>query len=160
MTISVDSLVYVKNTTPSNETRPNVDQNNSGNILPNRKKATGYVTTQEMENLRAKSKTPKKFAQALAEECASRKRMDCSSSGAELDLEYCESEKLFFGLFTREAEYTYRAKRGDTAASVRAMFGLKDGALLKCNSWIVDANLPFEEGRPIYFLEKDIKDKW
>ena len=40
------------------------------------------------------------------------------------------------------------------------MFGLKDGALLKCNDWIVDANHPFDAGTPIYFLEKDIKDEW
>ncbi len=70
---------------------------------------------------------------------------------------YTKEEKFFFGLITREAEYTYIAKRNETIADIRKKFNLKDGALLKCNSWIVDANAPLQEGKKIFFYEKDIK---
>lgn len=71
-------------------------------------------------------------------------------------LEYQKEEKFFFGLITREAEYTYTAKRNETIAEIRDKFNLKDGALIELNSWIVDAHAPLPEGKKIFFREKDI----
>ena len=72
-------------------------------------------------------------------------------------LTYKESETFFFGLYTRDAEYTYKAKKGETIADIREKFNLKDGALSDCNRWIVDAQAPLPEGKEIFFMEKDIK---
>lgn len=71
-------------------------------------------------------------------------------------LEYQKEEKFFFGLITREAEYTYTAKRNETIAEIRDKFNLKDGVLIELNPWIVDAHAPLPEGKKIFFREKDI----
>ena len=121
-----------------------------------------YVSKTEMNELKKKCKNPKIYAKTLYNECKTRKRLGYCSNDTKLDLDYSESKtyNLLFKTYTKDAEYTYHTKSGDTAASVRQMFGLKNGALLKCNKWIVDANHPFDVGTPIYFLEKDIKDEW
>ena len=131
-------------------------------VLKPQSKKNEYVSKNEIDELKKNCKNPKTFAKTLYNECKTRKRLGYCSDKTELDLDYSKSEthKFLFITYTKDAEYTYHTKSGDTAASVRQMFGLKNGALLKCNKWIVDANHPFDVGTPIYFLEKDIKDKW
>ncbi len=140
-----------------------VYQSSKNAILKPQCKKNECVTREEMLKLKKNCKNPKIYAQTLYNKCKTRKKMGYCSDNTKLDLDYSKSKTyklLWFKIYTKDAEYTYHTKRGDTAASVRKMFGLKDGALLKCNDWIVDANHPFDVGTPIYFLEKDIKDEW
>ncbi len=137
-------------------------QRNPKDVIKPRGKKNEYVSKKEMDVLKNNCKNPKVYAKTLHNKCKTRKRLGYCSDNTKLDLDYSESKTYNFLFFThtKDAEYTYHTKRGDTAASVRQMFGLKDGALLKCNKWIVDANHPFDVGTPIYFLEKDIKEEW
>lgn len=87
--------------------------------------------------------------------------LDLIKPGAErnlikLKLEGCYrgEKKFFFGLYTRKAEYTYYADGKESIAEIKAKFGLKDGAIAKCNG-ISDENYIPEKGKEIYFYEED-----
>ena len=67
---------------------------------------------------------------------------------------YRGEEKFFFGFITRKAEYTYYADGKESIAEIKAKFGLKDGAIAKCNGISDDDHVP-KEGKEIYFYEED-----
>lgn len=71
-------------------------------------------------------------------------------------LTYKAGEKFLWGLIERKAQYTYQASGRETIADIRAKFGLQDGALRKCNSYINDAEWVPEKGKLIFFNEEDI----
>ncbi|GEM_PF-6387204 len=60
------------------------------------------------------------------------------------------------GLFKKRSEYTYKANGKESVNDIKAKFHLKDGALRKCNPYIVDAEWIPEKGRDIYFMKDDI----
>lgn len=71
-------------------------------------------------------------------------------------LTYTPEEKFFFGLYTREAQYTYTANGKETIADIKKKFGLSDGAISKCNDNIQDNNYVPQAGVKIFFDEKDV----
>ena len=74
-------------------------------------------------------------------------------------LQYVPEESFLLGLITRDAEYIYIANGRESIKDIRAKFHLKDGALRKCNSEIVDANWIPSKGKKIYFEKNDVKVK-
>ena len=72
-------------------------------------------------------------------------------------LKLTPEEKFFFGLYTREAQYTYTCNGKESLADIRSKFNLKAGALLKCNSWIVDVEHVPAKGKEIFFNAKDVQ---
>lgn len=62
-----------------------------------------------------------------------------------------------FWIFTKKAQYAYTCNGTETPKTIREMFGLKDGALRRCDSYIFDANRPYEKNHVVYFYEEDIK---
>ena len=72
-------------------------------------------------------------------------------------LKLTPEEKFFFGLYTRDAQYTYKCSGRESLAEIRSKFNLKDGALLKCNPWIVDVEHVPAEGKEIFFDAKDVQ---
>ena len=66
-------------------------------------------------------------------------------------------EKRFL-LHTKKAQYAYTCTGAETPRIIREMFGLKDGALRRCDSHIFDANRFYPAGQVVYFYEEDIKD--
>ena len=60
------------------------------------------------------------------------------------------------GLFTKKAEYIYKADGKESIREIKAKFNLKDGAIRKCNYYIVDVDWVPEKGRQIYFMRDDI----
>lgn len=71
------------------------------------------------------------------------------------DGQYRPEEKFLFGLITREAQYTYYANGYECIADIKAKFGLKDGAISKCNQNIQDDEWIPPKGYEIFFYEKD-----
>ena len=72
-------------------------------------------------------------------------------------LKLTPEEKFFFGLYTREAQYTYTCNGKESLADIRSKFNLRPGALLKCNSWIVDVEHVPQKGKEIFFDAKDVQ---
>lgn len=87
---------------------------------------------------------------------ASTTKKNINRAKREGTLTYQAGEKFFFGLIERKAQYTYQTSGTETIADIRTKFGLKDGALKKCNSYIVDAEWVPQKGKLIYFNEEDI----
>ena len=68
---------------------------------------------------------------------------------------YRGEEKFFFGLITRKAEYTYYTDGKESIAEIKAKFGLKDGAISKCNPNIQDDDWIPPKDYEIFFYEED-----
>lgn len=110
----------------------------------------------------AGSKNPFESSQKLAAAFSkNNKSFETQKQDVELNLYhlkaqgcYRSEEKFFFGLITRKAEYTYYADGKESIAEIKAKFGLKDGAIAKCNG-ISDENYIPEKGKEIYFYEED-----
>lgn len=117
--------------------------------------SANFTTTQEFTT----SSKPQHIGQRLPKEVADTTvsiKNSPEANLAKLKKEGCYrgEEKFFFGLFTREAEYTYYADGKESIAEIKAKFGLKDGAIAKCNGISDDDYVP-EKGKEIYFYEED-----
>ena len=116
---------------------------------------TNFIATQETTT----SSKPQPAAQTLPKEVADTTvsiNNSPEANLAKLKKEGCyrSEEKFFFGLITRKAEYTYYADGKESIAEIKAKFGLKDGAIAKCNGISDDDHVP-KEGKEIYFYEED-----
>ena len=96
-----------------------------------------------------KNEPPKKDVQAVIDKAIGEGRLKLTPE---------KKIKIFgFTLFTRDAQYTYISNGRETIADIRSKFNLKDGALLNCNSWIVDAEHVPAKGKEIFFDAKDVQ---
>ena len=68
---------------------------------------------------------------------------------------YSPEKRFLFGLITREAQYTYHADGQECIAEIKAKFGLKDGAISKCNPNIQDDDWVPPKDYEIFFYEDD-----
>lgn len=72
---------------------------------------------------------------------------------------YRPEEKFFFDLITRKAQYTYHSNGQESIAEIKVKFGLKDGAISKCNQNIQDDGWIPPKNYEIFFYEEDTNSK-
>ena len=107
----------------------------------------------------AKSYTP--LAQEVKEQAVTIEKASAKSNLAKLKADglYRPEEKFFFGLKTRKAQYAYKADGKESISEIKEKFGLKDGAISKCNSQIRDDAWIPPKDYEIYFYEEDANNE-
>jgi len=86
-----------------------------------------------------------------------RQKLQCAKKhGICGNLQYIPEKKSLI-IFTKKAQYAYTCNGNETPKTIREMFGLKNGALRRCDSYIFDADRAYPKNQVVYFYEEDIK---
>ncbi len=91
------------------------------------------------------------------------KKQDCKNNIDQAlkngSLIYHPGQKNCFLFKDRKAEYEYHANGRETIGMIKEKFGLKDGAIRKCNPNIKDDDWMPPKGQKIFFYEEDVDSK-
>ena len=122
-------------------------------ITPACKSTTQTYTNKSTDE----AKSYKPLPQEVNEQTVTIEKTSAKSNLAKLKADglYRPEEKFFFGLKTRKAQYTYKANGKESISEIKEKFGLKDGAISKCNSQIRDDNWIPPKDYEIFFYEED-----